>query len=291
MSVTRRLDSLTPVARVLVVAVAIDLAIGRWWGLSWLEGAKAEAIVSAVGLLALCIVAIELVRALVTRTPGSLCDWGDAPRHPAFEGALPPPVARALAAELETWRSLLGRAARRELPDKRFSSLRGRAEFNFVVAIWVMLAIEVPVVHLILGRWIDPGPGRELFRWGLAAASLYGGLWLVADLRRARRSPGVAVEETALVLDYGVRAWARIEWARLAGAEALAGEGAEAVELRKRGGLRLTIMSAPNLRLRLRTPVVVHGAFGTQREVEVIDLFVADPEGLLAALAGRAPVA
>jgi hypothetical protein len=96
---------------------------------------------------------------------------------------------------------------------------------------------------------------------------------------RPRPSRPIRIEGRTLLLRIGLRWEADVPL-----------EGIAAVE-RTQGapGLRLGVLGSPNLTIRLRTPLRIHGPFGIRRTAETLLLQVDDPAALAAALgtAGR----
>ena len=159
-----------------------------------------------------------------------------------------------------------------------FGAFATQAYPNMVVAIWVLLAIEMPAMHLLLGSFMEPSPGREVLRWGMLASSLYLGSWLVGDLRLMREAPLLRFRGRSVELRLGQRVRADLEVADIAEVHRIVDEPSRPRDPKR---LRVTPLQAPNLRIELKAPTRVRMLYGIQREVQAIELFVDDPEAAL----------
>jgi hypothetical protein len=143
-------------------------------------------------------------------------------------------------------------------------------------AIYVAIALvsvgEAVGVHFLLRRFGPIATGSA------AAFHVYALLWMLGDLRALMVRP-IRVEEGVLHLRLGLRWEAEIPLSLI-----------ERVELQPKaaeGAMRLAVLGSANLRLVLRSPVVLHGPFGIRRESSDLLLQVDEPERLAAALPGR----
>ncbi|HET9754599.1 MAG TPA: hypothetical protein VFP52_16625, partial [Myxococcales bacterium] len=175
-------------------------------------------------------------------------------------------VARAVATELAIfWYALFswGRAA----PPGGFSAYKRAGWVAIYVAIALACVAEAIPLHFLFRRW---GP--------LAAAlsvvvHAYTVLWLVGDLRALVLRP-IRIEGGRLLLRIGLRWEADVPLA-LIGAVERGPSGA---------GLRLGVLGSPNLLLKLRAPMQIHGPFGIRKTSDALLLQVDDPDALAAAL-------
>lgn len=150
-----------------------------------------------------------------------------------------------------------------------------------VTTVLVLLAVEAPAMHLLLGALMDATPTRAIVQAVLLASSLYLALWLVGDLRLLRESVGVEVTEDAVVFDIGQRVQGQV--ARESIVEALAEPPQDPIAGTP-GALRVTPMALPNCRLTLREPASLRGLYGRGHTTSRVDLYVDDPEAFVAAL-------
>lgn len=102
---------------------------------------------------------------------------------------------------------------------------------------------------------------------------VYTVLWLVGDLRALVLRP-IRIEGGRLLLRIGLRWEADVPLAAIAAVE----RGPSAA------GLRLGVLGSPNLVVRLRSPMQVHGPFGIRKTAGALLLQVDDPDALAAAL-------
>ena len=86
-----------------------------------------------------------------------------------------------------------------------FGAMAGGQNTQVVVGVLLLLAIEIPLVHLVLGAVLDQGPWRQLVRTGLLAGSVYLAIWLIGDLRLLRESAGVCVGADGIRVALGGR--------------------------------------------------------------------------------------
>jgi len=112
-----------------------------------------------------------------------------------------------------------------------------------------------------------------------AGLHLYALLWLLGDAR-ALRNRVTRIDGEVLRLRLGLRWQANIPR-----------EAIESVEVgpAPAGSLRLKVLGAPNLVIRLRFPMEVRGPLGISRRSKTLAVQVDDPRGLAGALARSAP--
>ncbi len=238
------------VARVALLAIALCAAIfGR------------EVRLLAVPLeLALIWLAVASVRrALQARTSP---DAATALRLGFSDALGDHPAARAVAAEFSVfWYALFswGRTA-----PSGFTAYKRAGWIAIYVALGIAVLAEGIPLHFVLPRG-----------WAIASAvmHLYTALWLIGDLRAMVLRP-ITVEGGVLHLRLGLKWEADIAIAEID--SAALGSRVE--------GQKLAVLGSPNLILRLRRPIQLHGLFGIRRTAQTLSLQVDDPQGLHDAL-------
>lgn len=274
-------------------AVIFDLCVvpaGLWWLLVVRRGlARPRTIVRvAVACVALCallfgrevrLLALPLELALIWLAAASVRralqargapDAATALRTGLSDALGDSPLARAVATEFAIfWYALFswGRPA-----PKGFTAYKRAGWVAIYVAILLACVAEAIPLHFLFRRW---GP--------LAAAlsvtvHVYTALWLIGDLRALVLRP-IRLEGDKLLLRIGLRWEADVPLDAIAAVERTPGAP----------GLRLGVLGTPNLVVRLREPLRIHGPFGIRKTAETLLLQVDDPAGLAAALgtAGR----
>ena len=270
-------------------AVIFDLCVvpaGLWWLLVVRRGLSrprtlARVVVAGVALcallfgrevrllalpleLALLWVAVRSVRRALSAR--SAADAATALRTGLSDALGDSAVARALATELSIfWYALFSWG--RRAPEGGFSAYRRAGWVAIYAAVALACAAEAIPLHFLFRRW---GP--------LAAAlslvvHVYTVLWLVGDLRALVLRP-IRIEGGRLLLRIGLRWEADVPLAAIAAVE----RGPSAA------GLRLGVLGSPNLVVRLRSPMQVHGPFGIRKTAGALLLQVDDPDALAAAL-------
>jgi hypothetical protein len=183
-------------------------------------------------------------------------------------------AARAAAAELTVfWYAFFSYgAAAKAAAREGFTAYRRAGWTAIYVAVALVSVGEAAAVHFLLRRF---GP---IATASAAAFHLYALLWLLGDLRALMARP-ITVSDGVLHLRLGLRWEAEIPLTLI-----------ERVELQPKpdaAAMRLSVLGSANLRLLLRTAVVLHGPFGIRRESRDLLLQVDDPDGLAARLALR----
>jgi len=158
-----------------------------------------------------------------------------------------------------------------------FDAFGTQAYPTLVVAIWVLLAIEVPAVHLILGSFLEPSPTRELLRWLMIGSSLDLGLWLIGDLRLMRERPVLCFQPDRMELRLGQRACADIPRDQLTTLRCISPSAPPPAAPSPARPLRITPLQAPNLRIELSERIEIRLLYGLKRSVQVFEVYVDDP--------------
>ena len=168
---------------------------------------------------------------------------------------------------------------------RRFGAMQRSSYGNIVAMLWLLIALEAPAVHLILGAIMVDGALRGVIRTLLLATSIYLALWLLGDLRLLRETPGVLLGDDVLVVEMGVRVQGTVALAQVTGAQLLGDQAANPSA--GSGAIRITPQPPPNCRIRLSSPARMRGLFGIPLRGELLDIYVDDPAGLVGELEFR----
>ena len=173
----------------------------------------------------------------------------------------------------------------------RFGAMETSSYSHTVTMLLLLIVLEAPAVHAILGSVMEEGTLRGVIRGGLLGSSIYLAVWLIGDLRLLRETPGVQLGDRGVDIELGLRVNGSVALAKVTGAELLKGQQP------KRGhgkrAIRISPQPRPNCRIQLRSPVTLRGVFGVPLRGEALDVYVDDPAGLVSsiqsaiALAGR----
>lgn len=177
---------------------------------------------------------------------------------------LPRPLARGLAHEALLWSCLRRGEAFVPTGAEALTSFRRSGRVAYV---WLYVCSELPL-HLGLHAALAPSGGAAL-AWLLTAADLSFTAYLFALARSHERFPSY-VQGGQLQLQQGLLWSARFPLSEVL--EVTAGADGAA--------RRLTLITPPNLTLRLAGPVELHGPWGLRRRAERLSLFLDDPAQL-----------
>jgi hypothetical protein len=173
-------------------------------------------------------------------------------------------AARAVATEMAVlWYALFSWG--RKAPEG-FSAYKRAGWGAIYVAVGIASLGEAVGVHFLVRRF---GPAATI---SAAALHIYFLLWMLGDYRALELRP-IEISGALLKLRIGLR-WEGELPLRLI----------EAVDSDYTSGLRLGILGAPNLHLKLREPVELRSFFGITRRSDSLLLQVDDPTALAAAL-------
>jgi hypothetical protein len=153
---------------------------------------------------------------------------------------------------------------------------------HVVTMLLLLIALEAPALHFILGAVLQDGAVRGLIRGVLLGSSLYLALWLIGDLRLLRETPGVLLGKDVLVVALGMRVNGEVALNNVTGAECLVAE--QAKQAHGSRAIRVTPQPRPNCRIRLDAEAAMRGIFGSRLRGETLEIFVDDPAGLVAAI-------
>lgn len=162
---------------------------------------------------------------------------------------------------------------------QHFSSMETSSYGNTVAVLLLLLVVEAPAVHAILGAVMDEGVLRGGIRAALLVSSAYLAVWLLGDLRLLRETPGISLDGDVLRVALGARVHGEVRLSHVTSARRLTGHE-EAVR-----AIRITPQPTPNCRIHLSASVTMRGIFGISVAGEALDVYVDDPDGLVSAVA------
>ncbi|HKP61373.1 MAG TPA: hypothetical protein VJV78_31810 [Polyangiales bacterium] len=165
----------------------------------------------------------------------------------------------------------------------RFGAMETSSYGNLVSMVLLLLVLEAPAVHLILGAVMEDGALRGVIRILLLSSSVYVALWLIGDLRLLRETPGVMLGDGMLMVALGQRVNGEVALTNVTAAQRLL-EPADDTS-----SIRITPQPRPNCRIRLSSAVSMRGLFGAPLRGEMLDVYVDDPAGLVASIAALHP--
>ena len=141
-----------------------------------------------------------------------------------------------------------------------------------VAGICVVIAGEAIGVHLLVRQW------SAIVAWVLTLLDIYGIVWLINDYRALNRER-TTIDRTGLHVRYGKRWVADVPLEAIESIEPIAGEWRK-----QSGALKLAMLDAPRLLIRLREPVQAIGLGLIKRSVDSIAVLPDDAEGFEASL-------
>jgi hypothetical protein len=171
--------------------------------------------------------------------------------------------------------------ARRPVPEgvQCFGAMGDPQYGQLVVGLLIVLLIEAPLVHLLLGAALADGPWQTLVRASFALTSVYVGIWLIGDLRLLRESHGVCVGPGTLHVDLGRRVQGTVALADIGTVDTLATPPDHDGK-----PIRISPYPEPNVRVELRRPVAMSGSFGRQFSGDRLHIYVDDAAALVRAI-------
>ena len=165
---------------------------------------------------------------------------------------------------------------------RRFGAMDTSSYGNIVAMLVLLIAVEAPAVHLILGAVMEDGALRGTIRGLLLGSSIYLAMWLIGDLRLLRETPGVLLGKDVLAVEMGLRVNGKVGLENVTGAHSVVAEDAKPTD--GSPAIRITPQPAPNCRIRLSSAVSMRGLFGIPLRGEMLDISVDDPAGLISAV-------
>ncbi|MET0385084.1 MAG: hypothetical protein ABW321_03950 [Polyangiales bacterium] len=157
---------------------------------------------------------------------------------------------------------------------------------NTVVMLIVLIALETPATHFVLGSLLRDGFTRTLVRCTLLGTSVYLGLWLLGDLRLLRETPGVTIGPFAMTITLGMRYRGEVALHHVTEAQVIT-QNSPLASPTTAHALQITPQPRPNCRIRLSEVITLRGPFGIPLRGDTLDLYVDDPEDLVAWLHTR----
>ena len=271
----------------LVIVVGIGLrvfGVPAGSSLLWIAVAAEAALVS---LVLLGLMRIWRARARAPEGEAGTRGW-DALREILREG-LPERIAEAVLSEARVLvaggKSVVSRPlAKLEVRPgwRRFGAMETSSYGNIVAMLLLLIVVEAPGVHLILGAVMEDTTLRAVIRAVLLGSSIYLGIWLLGDLRLLRETPGVSLGDDALNVEFGLRVQGTVALDDVVGARVLDGYDPRSPDASR--AIRISPLPQPNVRVRLRSPVSMRGIVGVPLRGEVLDMYVDDPAGLVSAI-------
>lgn len=178
-----------------------------------------------------------------------------------------------LTTEIATLRYALGPPA--PAPAGRgFTLHRRTAATTLMVGLTIAVAAETLALHIFVSRWSHAGA------WVLTGLSVYALVWLLGDFR-ALRTRRVTIEGGNLRLRVGLRWEADIPLDRIERAERATRQVGEP---KRDGELVCAIAGATSVRIHLREPVTLLGAYAIRRQATSIVTHLDEPDAFLEAL-------
>jgi hypothetical protein len=200
------------------------------------------------------------------RAPADEMDAVDALREAARELVGSPALARVVSYELAILYLALAGWRLEPRRDRRcFTCYRDASYGVLFAALMIVAAIELVAVHLALHVWVGP-----VAAWVVSALSLYGVLWLLGDYQALRLRPTVVTGD-GIRLRLGLRWETELPFRAVRSVE-------RAGEEPRREDLKMAVLGAPNVRLRLLESVSVYGFYGVRRTTRSILLAVDSPD-------------
>ncbi len=188
--------------------------------------------------------------------------------------------------ELRLWQAAYAQITRRPLvlhadDAKQVAGFDRGTYPKLVIALVVLLALEAPAAHVLVGVLTDAGLVRSVLQMLLLSSSLYLVVWLLGDLRLLAESRGFVIEDKMLVVELGERARGRIP---LSDIDRTWAGGEDDTPLRR---VRLAVGGPVNCHIHLKTQAEIEGPLGLTLRADHLSVRVDDPEALTAALTPR----
>lgn len=178
-----------------------------------------------------------------------------------------PAVAEVFASEMALFHYAL--AAWRSTPHRpdgtiSVSQHTRSGQSGIVIALMSLFVIEGVAVHLLLAMW------SEWLAWLLTASTVYGGLFLLGDLRATVLRP-ILIEQDRITLRAGLRWTVEVERDNIL--SITSHQPADGMP-----HVNFVLLGQPTRWLQLREPVVVRGMYGFQRVVHAIGFCPDQPD-------------
>ncbi|BBH20099.1 hypothetical protein Back11_14440 [Paenibacillus baekrokdamisoli] len=163
-----------------------------------------------------------------------------------------------------------------DLADREYSYTKQSNQVMFAAILTKIIVFEGVFVHLFVQQWSHPAA------WVLSAADVWLLALLWADCRASVLNP-VRIRKGVLNLRYGLRIQADIPISLIADSHSTR---EFTLDAKSRKGAALPLFAAPNVRLRLRQPVLIQGLLFLPSWVDTIYLTLDDPEPFVRSIHG-----
>jgi len=140
----------------------------------------------------------------------------------------------------------------------------------------VLIAFESVGVHLLVSHW------STKIAWVVTSLDLYGILWVIGDYQALRLRPTI-ISADAIELRYGLRWSATITRDNVLSIEPISDWK------RNRTTLKVAMLDAPRILVRLREPIVAYGIAGIRRTIDAIAILPDDEATFCGAAAPPPP--
>ncbi len=141
---------------------------------------------------------------------------------------------------------------------------------GYAAVVWVfvfLILMEAVVIHLVLQRW------SVVAAWVLTILSIYGLLFILADLNAVRLRP-ILVDDEFLYLRIGLRWNAKIHRRSIAGVRTIRSVDGDAENL------NAALLGFPNVEIRFEEPQEIVGLYGFTKRVPGVSVAVDEPRAL-----------
>lgn len=173
------------------------------------------------------------------------------------------------------WYAVAGWTRRADVPAgaQLFTVHKRTGWGSIVAAMMIVIAAESVALHLIVRMW------SVRTAWVLTALDLYGIAWLLGDFNALRLRPSYVLHD-ALHIRYGLRSSITVSRDQIASCEPVRDEA----EWKRPGVLKVAMLDAPRLLIRLREPLPARVLLGLRRTVEAIAISPDDDGEAIGAL-------
>lgn len=144
---------------------------------------------------------------------------------------------------------------------------------SIVAALMLVIVAESIALHLFVQMW------SARAAWLFTALDLYGVAWLIGDYNALRLRPSYVLGD-ALHVRYGLRSTVTVTRDRIVSCEAIRSEA----EWKRPGVLKVAMLDAPRLLIRLREPAVARGLLGLRKTIDAIAISPDDDGAAIATL-------
>ncbi len=162
----------------------------------------------------------------------------------------------------------------RDEPEERGFTVHQRSGWGSIVACFItLLVFESIGMHLLVLHWSTKAA------WIVTALDIYGMLWLAGDYHALRLRPSFS-RDGILHVRYGMRWSLDTPLANIASIDEPRGEN----DWKRKGVLKMAMLDAPTVMVRLHEPVIAAGLAGIRKTVDTIAILPDDLSALEAQL-------